>query len=282
MRHELVEDEDRCCRPTRPPAARSAARRAGAAASSSSMPSERAMRSAFLKPMPRISVSRYGSLVSTATTSSPYSRTSRAASPAPMPCVKRKLSTSRIAATSRHAATARSDALPRDRAAGLRAHLAQPLRVAVELLEDVLRAEVLDDRARERRADAGDAPGQPELDPRRRLRQRGVERLDDELPAVPRMLGERARADELLARSDVAERAGEAERLAVALLAEHRAPDRELRVVGDVARARRRERDADLGRAADPSAARRGRSPTSRPTITHPGTLGPGAENAVT
>ena len=98
------------------------------------------------------------------------------------------------------------DALARDRAPGLRPHLAQPLRVAIELLEDVLGAEVLDDRAREGRADAGDAPGQPELDPCRRLRQRRVERRDDELPAVPRVLRERARADELLARRDVPER----------------------------------------------------------------------------
>ena len=94
-------------------------------------------------------------------------------------------------------------ALPRDRAAGLRAHLAQALRVAVELVEDVLRAEVQHDRTREGGPDAGHAARQPELYPLRGLRQRGVERLHDELPAVARVLGERAGADELLARRDV-------------------------------------------------------------------------------
>ena len=53
------------------------------------------------------------------------------------------------------------DALLRDRAAGPRTDLAQPLRVAVELGEDVLRAEVVDDRAREHVADAGHARHQP-------------------------------------------------------------------------------------------------------------------------
>ena len=82
-----------------------------AAGSSSSMPSDRAMRSAILKPMRGSSVSRYGSCLSTATTSSPYWRTSRAASPALIPCVKRNVSTSRIVATSRQAAIARSTLL---------------------------------------------------------------------------------------------------------------------------------------------------------------------------
>jgi hypothetical protein len=45
------------------------------------------------------------------------------------------------------------DALPRDRAAAPRPHLTQPLRPPVELDEDLLRAEVVDDRTREGRAD---------------------------------------------------------------------------------------------------------------------------------
>ena len=139
----------------------------------------------------------------------------------------------------------------------------------------------VDDRAREGRADAGDAARQPELDPLRRLRQRRAERRDDELPAVPRVLGERAGADELLARRDVAERPGQRERLAVALLAEHGAPDRELRVVGDVARPRRRERDPDLGR----GQIARKLVAVGRPhgaDDTHGGTRSPGARSAVT
>ena len=77
---------------------------------SSSMPSERAIPSAILKPTRGSSISRYGSCVSTVTTSSPYCRTRRPASPALIPCVKRKVSTSRIVATSRQAAIARSTA----------------------------------------------------------------------------------------------------------------------------------------------------------------------------
>ena len=53
-------------------------------------------------------MSRYGSCSSTATTSSPNVRTSLPASPALMPCEKRKVSTSRIVATSRQASIARS------------------------------------------------------------------------------------------------------------------------------------------------------------------------------
>src|SRR5437868_3961787 len=76
--------------------------------SSSSAPSERAMRSAVLKPTRGSSMRRYGSCVSTSTTSSPYSRTRRPASPAAIPCANRNVSTSRIDATSRQAAIARS------------------------------------------------------------------------------------------------------------------------------------------------------------------------------
>ena len=141
-----------------------------------------------------------------------------------------------------------SDALARDRASRLRSHLTEPFRFAVELLEDVLGAEVPDDRAGERRPDAGDAAGEPQLDARSRLRKGRVKRRDDELPAVPCMLRERTRAHELLAGRHVAERPREADRLAVTLLAEDGAPDRELRVVGHVARARGRKRDANLGR----------------------------------
>jgi hypothetical protein len=73
-----------------------------------------------------------------------------------------------------------------------------------------------------------------------------VEGLDDELPAVLGVLGERAGADQLLARCDMPERAGQLDRFPVGLLPEGRAPDGELRVAGDVARARRRQRDPDL------------------------------------
>ncbi len=138
------------------------------------------------------------------------------------------------------------DALAADRASGFRPHLPQALRVLVELLEDVLGPEVVDDGAREYRPDAGYAARQPELDPIGRLRQRRVEGLDDELPAVLRVLGEGAGADQLLACCDMPERAGKRDRLSVGFLAEDRAPDRELRVAGDVARARRRQRDPDL------------------------------------
>ena len=82
-----------------------ARRRCGA---SGSTPSERAMRSAIVKPMPGSSMRRYGSCRRTSTTSSPNMRTSRTARPALMPCVNRNVSTSRTVATSRHASIARS------------------------------------------------------------------------------------------------------------------------------------------------------------------------------
>src|SRR5205085_629914 len=103
-----------------------------------------------------------------------------------------------------------------------RAHLAQPLGIAVELREDARGAEVLDYGARERRADARHARHQPKRDAFRRLRQRRVEGVDLEAPAVPCMLGERAAAHELLAGAHVPERADERDALAVALLAERR------------------------------------------------------------
>jgi hypothetical protein len=138
------------------------------------------------------------------------------------------------------------DASPRDRAPGLRAHLTQPFRPAVELGEDLLRTEVVDDRTREGRANPGHASHQPERDPLRRLPQCGAERLDRELPAVPWVLQERPGADELLAGGHVAERARDRDRLAFATLADRRRPDGELQVGRDVARPRLSERDLDL------------------------------------
>jgi hypothetical protein len=61
----------------------------------------------------------------------------------------------------------------------LRPHLAQPIRLAVELREYVLGAEVVDDRAREGWADARDAAPQPERDALRRPREDRAEGLDE-------------------------------------------------------------------------------------------------------
>ena len=138
------------------------------------------------------------------------------------------------------------DALTGDRPAGARAHFAEPVRVAVELLEDVLGPEVLDDRACERAPDPGDARHQPERDPVRGLRQRRPKRLDDELPAVLGVLRELACAEELVARTHMSERTCQAHGLAIARLAERGGPDGELRVWGHVPRAGDGQRDADL------------------------------------
>ena len=138
------------------------------------------------------------------------------------------------------------DALARDRATGLRAHLAQPLGVAVELAEDMGGAEVGDDRPREGRPDPGDACREPALHPFRGTRQRCPERLDRELRAVPLVLGEGAGADELVAGRDVPERPRERHRLPLDVLSERRGPHGELEVGRDVARPRSRERHLDL------------------------------------
>ena len=164
------------------------------------MPSERATRSATRKPIRGTSVSRYGSSSSTAITSVPYVRTSRAARPAPIPCEKRNVSTSRIGGDLTPRLDRPLHRTARDRAARLRPHLAQPLRITVELGEDVLRAEMLDDRTREGRANARNAAPQPERDALRRLRQGRAERLDGELPAVTRVPLDRAGDDDALAR----------------------------------------------------------------------------------
>ena len=129
------------------------------------------------------------------------------------------------------------DALPRHRPARPRSNLAEPFGVAVELLEDVFGSEVPHDRARVDGPDARHAARQPERDPFLGSWQRRVERGDDELPAVLRMLEKRACADELLAGSDLSERAGEPDRVASLPLAHGRRPDRKRGVVGDVARA---------------------------------------------
>jgi hypothetical protein len=128
------------------------------------------------------------------------------------------------------------DALAGDCAARLRPHLAQAVGVAVELVEDVLGAEVRDDRARERRPDPRYTTCQPQLDACRRLREHCAERLDDELPAVLRVLRVAADAQQLLTRRHVPERPGQRHRVGVALLTERRAPDRELGIVGHPAR----------------------------------------------
>src|SRR4029079_15953042 len=133
----------------------------------------------------------------------------------------------------------------RDRATRLRPHLAQPLRVAVELGEDVLGAEMLDDRAGKGRADAGDAAPKPQRDALRRLRQGRAEGLDGELPAVPRVPLDRAGDHDALPGGDVAERAAQRERPPVL---ERGRPDRELPVRRDAARPARREGDPKLAR----------------------------------
>ena len=124
-----------------------------------------------------------------------------AASPAAMPCAKRK----RLdLADRRHLAPRRDrplDALARDRAAGLRAHLAQPLRVAVELARRPASApKCVDDRARERRARSrARAPSaSARCPPATAAAPSGTTRPTNCQP-VARVLGERAGADELLA-----------------------------------------------------------------------------------
>ena len=209
------------------------------------MPSERATRSATRKPIRGTSVSRYGSSWSTAIDVCAV----RADEPRGEPGADPVREEERLDLADRRdlppGLDGALDRAARDRAARLRPHLAQPLGVAVELGEDVLGAEVLDDRAREGRTDAGDAAAQPERDALRRLRQRRAEGLDRELPAVARVLLDRAGDDEALAGRDVAERAAQRER---ALVLERRRPDRELAVGRDPARPAAGERDRELAR----------------------------------
>ena len=164
-----------------------------------------------------------------------------------MPCVKRKVSTSRIVATSRQATIARSTLFREIARPGFRAHLAQPLGVAVELLEDVARPRS-GRRSPGRRSARCRARGlQPEGDALLRLRQRRPERLDGEPPAVPRVLGERpvqmSCSPGLTCPSGAGERTGSPSRSSPS----GGRPDGNSASGGDVARARLRERDADLG-----------------------------------
>src|SRR4051794_18021675 len=110
-------------------------------------------------------------------------------------------------------------------------------------------SEVIDDRARERRPDAWNTHDEPAHDPLRRLRQRGAEGHDGELPAVSGVLGERAGAKQLLARAGVAERAGKRDRNDFVTTVGRR-PDGEFEVGRHVARPRLGERHGDLARIA--------------------------------
>src|SRR5437667_12158644 len=66
-------------------------------------------------------------------------------------------------------------------------HLTQPVWLSVELAEHFVDAEVVDDRARERRADTGHARDQPAHDPGCSLRERRTKGLNSELAAIPRV-----------------------------------------------------------------------------------------------
>ena len=130
----------------------------------------------------------------------------------------------------------------RDRAPGPRAHLAQPLRVTIELDEHTLRTEMLNDRPRERRADPRHAAPQPKRDTLRRLRQRQTETLDRELPPITRVPLERADDHQLLAGGHLPQRPAQGDRLALPLLAQRRRPDRELAVGREPTRTRAGQR----------------------------------------
>ena len=131
----------------------------------------------------------------------------------------------------------------RDRAARLRPHLPQPLRIAIEFGEDVLRAEMLDDRTRKGRANARNATPQPERNSLRRLRQGRAERRNGELPAVTLVPLDRAGNDDALPGGNVAKTAAQRDRPPVL---ERSRPDRELAVRRNPARPARRKRHREL------------------------------------
>src|SRR3954465_11641067 len=102
----------------------------------------------------------------------------------------------------------------------------------------MLGTEMLDDRTRKGRANAGDATPQPQRNTLRRLRQGRAERRNGELPAVTLVPLDRAGNDDALPGGNVAETAAQRDRPPVL---ERSRPDRELPVGRNPARPAWRE-----------------------------------------